>query len=74
MIPRWHAVSGPYEAVNADQLRARLGRQCSPMRGKDGYIIGPDIHGRICHCSTLDTLGQAHRKANFLNMYGTDVI
>jgi hypothetical protein len=37
------------------------------MRDRDGYVIGPDIHGRICHCSTHFTLGDAQRKAKELN-------
>ncbi len=56
-----------YEAVTREQLRQRLGGQCSPMQGRDGYVIGPDIHGRICHCSTHFSLGEAQRKAKELN-------
>ena len=56
-----------YEGVTREQLTARLGRQCSPMQGRDGYVIGPDIHGRICHCSTHFSLGEAQAKARELN-------
>jgi len=33
------------------------------MQGRDGYVIGPDVDGRICHCSTHWSLGEAQRKA-----------
>ena len=56
-----------YEAVTAEQLVNRLGTGCSPMRNKDGYVIGPDINGRLCHCSTHDTLQSAQKKADELN-------
>ena len=57
-----------YEGVNTEQLQARLGRYCSPMHGRDGYVIGPDIHGRLCHCSTHHSLGEAQAKARELNI------
>ena len=56
-----------YVGVTREQLQARLGRQCSPMRDRDGYVIGPDVNGRICHCSTHWTLGEAQAKARELN-------
>lgn len=56
-----------YIAVTTDQLRAKLGRQCSPMADRKGYVIGPDINGRICHCSTHLTLAYAQQKADKLN-------
>lgn len=60
-------MTAKYEAVTPEELINRLGGQCSPMLGHDGYVIGPDIHGRICHCSTHWTLGDAQRKAKELN-------
>lgn len=56
-----------YEAVTADQLRARLGAGCSPMFGKDGYVIGPDLYGRICHVASCRTLAEAQRYADESN-------
>jgi len=56
-----------YKAVTREQLVNRLGRQCSPVLDRGGYVIGPDIYGQICHCSTHFTLGDAQRKAAELN-------
>ena len=56
-----------YKAVTREQLVSQLGKQCSPMHDRDGYVIGPDIYGRICHCSTHFTLGDAQRRAAELN-------
>lgn len=56
-----------YKAVNTEELKSILGIHCSPMRGRDGYVIGPDINGRLCHCSTHFTLAEARQKADELN-------
>ena len=56
-----------YEGVDTETLRNRLGRQCSPMRDRKGYVIGPNIHGRISHCSTHFTLHEAKEYAKLLN-------
>lgn len=57
-----------YRAVTKEQLIEILGREnCSPMAHKNGYVIGPDAHGRPCHCSTHDTLSQAIKRADKLN-------
>lgn len=56
-----------YEAVTKEELKRRLHGNCSPMRGRDGYVIGPDIHGRLCHVATCFTLGEARRRAAKLN-------
>lgn len=56
-----------YEAVTREQLVTRLGSMCSPMRDRHGYVIGPDINGRICHCATCFSLGEARQHAAKLN-------
>ena len=56
-----------YKAVDVTELRNKLGNQCSPQRGKDGYVIGPDVNGRICHCATCGTFAEAKRIAHRLN-------
>ena len=61
-----------YEAVTTDQLRAKLGRQCSPMAEAKGYVIGPDISGRLCHCSTHRSFADAMRKADYMNSGRTE--
>jgi len=61
------ATSGPYEAVTAREMVYRLGSQCSPMSGKAGYVVGPDINGRICHLITCTTLAEARERADRLN-------
>ncbi|MGI9569613.1 MAG: hypothetical protein ACR2PH_07740 [Desulfobulbia bacterium] len=40
-----------YQVVDTETLIAKLGSQCSPIRGAY-YVIGPDINGRLCHVST----------------------
>lgn len=56
-----------YRAVTRQELTATLGNQCSPMPDRDGYVIGPDINGRLGHCSTHFSLGDAQRAAARLN-------
>jgi hypothetical protein len=58
-----------YRAVTATELIATLGTQCSPCRRSPspGYVIGPDINGRLCHCATCSTLGEAQAKVDKLN-------
>ena len=42
----------PYKLIRTSkELRQLLGSQCSPM-ANSVYIVGPDIHGRTCHCAT----------------------
>ena len=59
--------SNKYEAVTVTELRARTGGNCSPMKGRDGYVIGPDINGRVCHVATCFSMAEAQRKAKKLN-------
>lgn len=65
-------VRNPYEAVTVDQLVARLGSMCSPANDRRGnmagYVIGPDINGRICHCATCFSIGEARQHAAKLNV------
>lgn len=49
----------PYKAVTRDELVNLLGRQCSPMASKKGYVIGKDITGRLAHCASCSTLSEA---------------
>ena len=56
-----------YEAVTREELRQRLGGQCSPMRDREGYVIGPDVKGRLCHCATCFSFSEAKRYAEKLN-------
>ena len=60
-------IRAKYEAVTKSQLIGRLGGMCSPMKGKEGYVIGPDIYGRICHTATCTTMREAEKYAEELN-------
>lgn len=61
-----------YEAVDVETLRNRLGRMCSPDRTREGYVIGPDINGRICHVASCTSMYDAKRKACQLNGHDGD--
>jgi hypothetical protein len=56
-----------YEAVNREQLVDRLGSQCSPHRSYEGYLIGPDVTGRLCHVGSYRSLAAAQTAARALN-------
>jgi len=57
-----------YFAVTASQLRAALGSQCSPNpNGLGGYVMGPDLKGRMCHVATCATLSEARKVAAVSN-------
>ena len=56
-----------YHGVDRQTMQAWLRNQCSPMKGRHGYLIGPDVNGRFCHYATYFTLGEAVRKAKDLN-------
>lgn len=61
-----------YQAVNTHTLRATLGKECSPAgKGRNGtepgYVIGPDITGRIAHCATCRSMEEARRLADAWN-------
>ena len=56
-----------YRAVNRAELVRLLGSQCSPIATKEGYVVGPDMNNRLCHCMTMNTLSVASREANKLN-------
>jgi len=60
-------MKGPYKAVNKEQLRNILGNQCSPDRNREGYVIGPDNTGRICHCASTIYMSDATRHADEAN-------
>jgi hypothetical protein len=56
-----------YKAIETGQeLKEILGGQCSPMEGRS-YVIGPDITGRLCHCATCFSYGEAIQTARKLN-------
>lgn len=64
-----------YIAVDRDTLRRQLGGQCSPdyRSAFTKYVIGPDINGRLCHCSThIGGWACARKKAQELNEVGDD--
>lgn len=64
-----------YRAVTREELVSALGTQCSPMssdrRPRDGtpegYVIGPDVNGRLCHIATCFTLAEAQQRADESN-------
>ena len=37
------------------------------MHGREGYVIGPDVNGRICHIATCFTLHEAQIRAAAMN-------
>jgi hypothetical protein len=56
-----------YKAIETGtELKEILGGSCSPMQGRS-YVIGPDIHGRICHVATCQSYGEAIRTAKEYN-------
>ena len=62
-----------FEAVNLEQLRERLDRQCSPDPGRSGYVIGPDKNNRLCHVASCRNMQEAKRYAENLNKeFGND--
>jgi hypothetical protein len=56
-----------FHAVDVESLRNLLGSQCSPMRGRKGYVVGPDVTGRFCHCATMFNMSEAKLHAATLN-------
>jgi hypothetical protein len=57
----------PYRAVDVDELQRTLGDQCSPVGTRAGYVIGPDIIGRLCHVASCFSMEEARRMAERLN-------
>ena len=56
-----------YKAVNREELVRILGNQCSPGHGRQGFVIGPDNSGRLCHCASCFTIHEAKVKAKEMN-------
>ncbi len=56
-----------FHAVDEVTLRKLLGSQCSPMKSRKGYVVGPDITGRFCHCATMFNMSEAMLHAKSLN-------
>lgn len=52
-------MTGPYKAVDVYELRDVLGTKCSPGFGRTGFVIGPDVNGRICHVASCFYLHEA---------------
>jgi hypothetical protein len=59
-----------YEAVTMAELIRRLGRECSPDAGRAGYVIGPDVNGRLCHVASCRSIREARERADKLNAEG----
>lgn len=59
-----------YQAVTKDQLIELLGKECSPTNKHNGYLVGYDLNGRLCHTHTMITLVEAQQKADQLNKEG----
>jgi len=53
-----------YKAVDWSKVQSLGG---SPMNGRNGYVIGPDITGRICHVATCFTMTEAKKLADKYN-------
>lgn len=66
-------MSSKYRAVDKITLVKRLGRQCSPARDYSAYVIGPDVHGRICHCSSHRSMADARKYAEKFNNLNDEV-
>lgn len=56
-----------FRAVDLSGLRAALGDQCSPDPGRSGYVIGPDINGRLCHVASCRSVADAIERARSMN-------
>ena len=56
-----------FKAVTKAELVSILGNQCSPDYNRAGYVIGPDITGRLCHVASCTYLSEAKRYAEQLN-------
>ena len=59
-----------FHAVDEVALRKLLGSQCSPARGRKGYVVGPDLAGRFSHCATMFNMSEAMFYAEDLNSKG----
>lgn len=55
-----------YKAVTVEELTRTL-LSCSPDRNKKGYVIGPDITGRLCHVASCFSMREAEKYADKLN-------
>lgn len=58
---------GRYKAVGKEELREILGSQCSPYFNREGYVIGPDSNGRLCHVASCFSMSDARRHATEAN-------
>jgi hypothetical protein len=59
---------GPYKAVTRKELIAQFGHQCSPDKQREGYVIGPDTTGRLCHVASCFYYMEAVRHAEKKNL------
>lgn len=56
-----------YRAVDAAELVRVLGAQCSPDPRRGGYVIGPDVTGRLGHVASCFSMGEAINCAAQMN-------
>jgi hypothetical protein len=56
-----------YRAVDAVELQRVLGSDCSPDASRKGYVIGPDVTGRLCHCGSYRSMRDAVEAAERFN-------
>lgn len=56
-----------YHAVDVVTLRQLLGNMCSPDKSRKGYVVGPDLAGRFCHCASCFDIYDARRLAKEYN-------
>lgn len=56
-----------YKAVNVNELRQILKNDCSPDSSRHGYVIGPDVDGRLCHVASCYTMAEAEQLAEKMN-------
>jgi len=55
-----------YKAYTKEQA-ARLAVNWSPDPNREGYIFGPDINGRFCHCASCTYYAEAVKLAEKMN-------
>jgi len=56
-----------FKAVTKAELVRILGNECSPDYNCAGYVIGPDINGRLCQVASCTYFNEAKRYAEQLN-------
>lgn len=60
--------TGKFRAMDSDELIARLGKEnCSIDPSRFGYVIGPDVNGRLAHVASCRDMKDAEEYAKQLN-------